>query len=191
MNRLRMCAIALGFAALSQPLSAADMTEHALQQWMASAAPVAQHVQLQQMAGRWRIHQRDWRSSQTPWNDATGIATWRPVLGGRFIEQELVTTLGGHPYHGLGLIGFDREAGKYVGAWMDDFGTSLLPLEGSWDAASRTLNLKGYVGPQADPHMQWSMKQIWRDKNHVTVEWWGPSATGAPMKHVEVDYTRV
>lgn len=143
------------------------------------------------MTGRWRVRQRDWRGTGTPWNDAQGFATWRPVLGGRFMQQELVTSLGNHPYHGLGLVGFDRDSGKYVGAWMDDFGTSLLPLQGDWDEGTRTLSLKGYIGPQGDPRAQWVMKQIWSDNNHMTVEWWGPTAAGTSAKVVQVDYARV
>jgi hypothetical protein len=191
MKRVSACILPVCIlAAHAQPAHAAEMTEQAMSAWIASAAPVSQHALLQEMAGDWKVRQRDWRSGADPWNDAKGRATWRPVLGGRFMQQELVTSLKGHPYHGLGLIGFDRESGKFVGAWMDDFGTSLLPLEGSWDAATRTLTLKGYMGPQADPALQWVMKQVWHDKNHMTVEWWGPAPGRVSSKKVQVDYTR-
>lgn len=191
MKLLRVCAAVLNVSAVAGPALATQMTDEAMHEWIASAAPVAQHSRLEQMTGRWRVRQRDWRGGAAPWNDAQGRATWRSVLGGHFMQQEIATTLGNHPYRGLGLIGFDRDSGKYVGAWMDDFGTSLLPLQGDWDEGTNTLTLKGYIGAQADPRAQWSMKQIWRDKNHMTVEWWGPTAVGTSAKVVQVDYTRI
>jgi hypothetical protein len=192
MKRLHACTLFLAVAAAApQPAPAADMTEQAMTAWIASARPVAQHDRLREMSGRWQVRQRDWASGAAPWNDARGTATWRPVLGGRFMEEELVTSLKHHPYHGMGLVGFDRDTGKYVGAWMDDFGTSLLPLQGDWDEGTRSLTLKGYIGPQADPRTQWVMKQTWHDKDHMTVEWWGPTAAGTSVKVVEVDYTRL
>ncbi|HSQ98403.1 MAG TPA: DUF1579 family protein [Sphingomicrobium sp.] len=192
MKLFQACILSLiAAAAAAQPAPAADMSEQAMNQWISSARPVAEHDRLRAMTGRWKVRQRDWRGGAAPWNDAQGTATWRPVLGGRFMEQELVTSLKDHPYHGMELVGFDRDSGKYVGAWMDDFGTSLLPLEGNWDEKTRSLTLKGYIGPQADPRMQWMMKQTWADKDHMTVEWWGPTAAGTTVKVVEVDYSRL
>ncbi len=192
MKLIRALPLTLIFAAaLAQEGPAAEMSDQAMNAWISSAKPVAQHSRLAEMAGRWKVRQRDWRGGDAPWNDTHGTAIWRPLLGGRFMQQELATSLKTHPYHGLGLLGFDRETGKYVGAWMDDFGTSLLPLQGDWDESTKTLTLKGYIGPQADPRTQWVMRQTWRDRNHMTVEWWGPTASGTSAKVVQVDYTRI
>ncbi len=192
MTFFRACALPLiAAAAVAQAALAADMSDKAMDAWIASAAPTTEHARLQQLSGHWKVRQRDWRGGTAPWNDSEGLATWHPVLGGRFMQQELVTRLKNHPYHGLGLLGFDRDSGKYVGAWMDNFGTSLLPLQGDWDEVNRTLTLKGYLGAQANPSMQWVMKQTWHDRDHMTVEWWGPTAAGTSVKVVEVEYTRI
>ena len=190
MVSLRTCVIT-ALIAISPAAWSADMSEQALAEWIASAAPAAQHLRLQKLSGRWTVHQRDWMGAGAPWNEADGEALWRPMLGGRFMQVELATALKGHPYHGIGVLGFHRDTGKYVATWMDDFGTSLLKLEGDWDEASRTLSLAGYLGAYGDPRTRWVMKQIWRDDDHLTVEWWGPAAGGASAKMVELQYSRM
>ena len=190
MSSLRTCAIAT-LLAISPAAWCAEMTDQSMQAWIASAAPSTQHRRLQELSGRWKVHQRDWMGSGAPWNEADGTATWRPMLDGRFMQLELATSLKGHPYHGVGVLGFHRDSNKYVATWMDDFGTSLLKLEGDWDEATHTLSLAGYLGPYGDARARWVMKQTWQDNDHLTVEWWGPTAGGATAKVVELQYTRV
>jgi hypothetical protein len=185
-----MIAACLAVAAQS-PAWAGGPSEAAMQQWIASTTPVEQHAQLAKLVGNWRIRQRDWREAGEPWNDATGTASFRKILGGRFVVQEITTSLQGHPYHGWGVIGYDRDAEKYVAAWMDDFGTSLLRLEGDPGAKQDGFAVSGYLGPAGDPRARWTMKQLWKDDDHQVIEWWGPDREGRPMKKVEVDYERV
>lgn len=165
------------------------MNPKALQAWMDSAAPVAAHQKLQALVGTWTTHQQDWLPTGELWNEADGSATCHLLLGGRFVQEDYTTTLNGHPFHGLGVTGFDRQKNAYVAMWLDDFGTGFIPLEGTFDAAGRVLTLVGGVPPGRTTG-GWRMTDTWWDKDHHTVAWWGQGIDGKPVKLSEIRYTR-
>jgi len=193
--RLRLIGrLALSFPFLALPVLGAaptppGMNPKALQAWMDSAAPVAAHQKLQALVGSWTTHQKDWLPTGDLWNEAEGSATFRLILGGRFVQEDYTTALDGHPFHGLGLTGFDRQQNAYVAMWMDDFGTGIIPLEGGFDPAGRVLTLTGgaATGRAAGG---WRVTDAWWDKDHHTVTWWGQGTDGKPVKLSEIFYTR-
>ena len=185
---------------LAAPLALADtpgkvqpMDPKALQAWMAAAAPAAGHQKLQDYVGSWTTHQTDWMPTGTKWNEADGTATCRLILGGRFVQEDYATTLDGHPLHGLGLTGFDRQKNAYVSLWMDNFGTGFVSLEGGFDGTGHVLTLLGApegAGVEGRPAVGWRVTDTWWDKNHHAMAWWGQAADGRPVKLSEILYTR-
>lgn len=53
-------------------------------------------------------------------SDATSEHRW--VLGDRYVEQRYK----GMPFEGIGYAGCDNVQKRYVGTWMDTFGTSIM-----------------------------------------------------------------
>lgn len=201
MSVCRRPAIALMFLVLASsaafagtPGKVQGMDPKALQAWMAAAAPAAGHQKLLDYVGNWTTHQTDWMpTTGTKWNEADGTATCRLILGGRFVQEDYTTTLDGHPLHGLGLTGFDRQKNVYVSVWMDDFGTGIVSLEGGFDGTSHVLTLLGSpegAGVEGRPAVGWRVTDTWWDKNHHAVAWWGQAADGRPVKISEILYTR-
>ncbi|MGZ3182614.1 MAG: DUF1579 family protein [Telluria sp.] len=168
--------------AFSSAAHAGGRTEAQMQNWMAATRPVAEHAKLAALAGAWKVHQRDFDQAGAPWSEADGTAEFGTFLDGRFLQQELHTALMGHPFNGVSLLGYNRESGQYVGTWMDNFGTSMMPLHGGFDAAGKVLTMEGTDG--------WSLKETWIDARHHRMEWWGPGPGGKPMLKVEVVYER-
>jgi hypothetical protein len=54
----------------------------------------------------------------------------------------------GQPFEGKGITGYDPAKKKYVGTWVDTISTSISTVEGTYDAAKRTMTgtMEG-VGP--------------------------------------------
>ena len=175
------------------PSQAPAMDPKALQAWMDAAAPVAAHARLKAYVGTWTTRQTDWLLTGDRWNEADGTATCRLILGGRFLQEDYATTLDGHPFHALGLTGFDRQRNTYVAQWLDDFGTGVIALEGAFDSKGRVLTLNGpspsgFVGRHAA--LGWRVTDTWWDPDHHTVAWWGQGRDGRPVKVSEILYTR-
>ncbi|GLH70359.1 hypothetical protein GETHPA_18920 [Geothrix rubra] len=175
------------------PPKAPAMDPKAFQAWLDSAAPTAAHARLKAYVGAWTTRQTDWLPTGEKWNEADGTATCRLVLGGRFLQEDYATTLDGHPFHGLGLTGFDRQRNAYVAEWLDDFGTGVISLEGTFDGTGHVLTLlgpspAGSVGGHAASG--WRVTDTWWDPDHHAVAWWGQGIDGRPVKVSEILYTR-
>ncbi len=193
---LRSSALVLGLAvALSgaQPPKAVPVDPKVLQGWMAAGAPAPEHARLEPYLGAWTTHQTDWLPTGQAWNEADGTATFRSILGGRFVQEDYTTTLDGHPFHGFGLMGYDRQKQAYLLLWMDDLNTGFVSLAGTFDGTQRVLTLlgslpSGAVGQVTPPG--WRVTDTWWDPDHHAVVWWGRDAAGQPVKLSQILYSR-
>lgn len=164
-----------------------------LKGWMAQGMPVAEHARLRDYVGSWVTRQTDWLPDGKKWNEADGTATYHLVLGGRFVQEDYVTSLDGHPFHAMGLLGFDRQAKAYRLVWMDDLNTGFLTLSGTFDGTGRLLTLLGGLPAGTTGQVTtagWRVTDTWWDPNHHAVVWWGQGPTGEPVKLSQILYTR-
>jgi hypothetical protein len=57
-------------------------------------------------------------------------------------------------FEGHGIYGWDAQKKKYIGTWVDSMRTFLAPMEGTWDAATRTMTfVVDHAGPRGP--MRW------------------------------------
>ena len=69
--------------------------------------------------------------------------------------------MGGMPFRGRGIDGYDPSTGKYVSVWTDNRSPAMTVLEGTWDEATRTMTMLGQMPDMTGalvPHtltMQW------------------------------------
>ena len=120
-----------------------QMDPKILQGLMNQGMPVAEHARLRDYVGTWATHQTDWLPTGKTWNEADGTATCHLTLGGRFVQEDYTSALDGHPFHAMGLMGFDRQAKSYILLWMDDLNTGFVSLAGTFDGTGRVLTLLG------------------------------------------------
>jgi hypothetical protein len=108
----------------------------------------AQHRQLAQLAGKWKVTQSLWTPDSPNPRIDTGSATYTLVLGGRHLRQELHIDSAGAPFDALGYIGYDNSSGRYFSTWMDVNFTGLIIAYGDYDPARQTYTFTGTLpGP--------------------------------------------
>jgi len=71
-----------------------------------------------------------------------GVETNR-VLGGLWLVSEFKSEMGGQPFEGHGLYGYDPDKKKYVGVWVDTQSTSFQLSEGTLSADGNMLSMSG------------------------------------------------
>jgi uncharacterized protein DUF1579 len=74
----------------------------------------------------------------SPATTTKGTETNR-MLGGFWLVSEFESEMGGQPFRGHGVMGFDPARKRYVGTWVDSMTTSLATMEASYDPKTRTL----------------------------------------------------
>jgi Protein of unknown function (DUF1579) len=87
-----------------------------------------EHSRLAKLAGAWRGPTKVWFKPNELGDESETRATFKPVLGGRFMLCEYTGTMGGKPLEGIALYGYSLEEEKYQMAWVDSahMGTGIL-----------------------------------------------------------------
>jgi hypothetical protein len=164
------------------------------------AKPGENHKMLAQGIGTWSYTVKMW---MTPDPNAapmqsTGTTVAREILGGRYIvgEHSGKMQMPGPDgkmmdmdFKGVSTEGYDNVKKKFVATWVDNMGTGIMNLEGTYDSAAKTLTyLADY---EMMPGMKTKVREVIKvtDQNHRTLEWYEDRG-GTEVKTMEITYTR-
>lgn len=109
-----------------------------------AAEPGPEHARLTALEGAWR-----WETVFRPAPGAepataTGVATARPILDGRFLVLEARRREGeAAPRASRTILGFDRRSEEYTVLALDTWGTYWVTARGSWDGARDAAVMSG------------------------------------------------
>ena len=92
-------------------------------------------------------------------------------------------------FKGMSIDGYDNVKQKFTSSWMDNMGTGIKTMEGTYDPATKTFTYTGEV--EMVPGMKTPVRAVVKitDKNHHTFEWY-ENRGGQEMKTLEINYTR-
>ena len=165
---------------------------------MEMASPGENHKILQTGAGTWSYTVKWWMSPEAPPSVSTGTTVTRAVMGGRYIVSEHTSKmqvpgadgkLTEMEFKGMGVEGYDNVKKKFVASWIDNMGTGIMQMEGTYDPTAKTLT---YVADyELLPGMKTKFKQVIKmaDPNHRSMEFF-QSSDGKEVKTMEINYSR-
>jgi len=145
-SRLELTALALTLcctaACKSTPPPPAPSPEEAMMQMMKLATPGPEHAALMRQAGTWEQHYKMRWAPDAPWQETTGMSVSRPILGGRYLMDEVSFTLENQPMQGIQIFGYDNLTGEYTSQWADTMSTWWMSSRGKKNAEG-VINLTG------------------------------------------------
>ena len=103
-------------------------------------APQKEQEYLKQLAGDWEYDADATLEPGKPPMKFKGTESAR-MVGDFWVVGELKATIADVPFTGILTLGFDGEKKKFVGAWIDSMHSHLVQMEGTRDAAGKTLTL--------------------------------------------------
>ncbi|HEX9794689.1 MAG TPA: DUF1579 family protein [Planctomycetota bacterium] len=128
---------------------------------MKLAEPGAEHKELADAEGEWTQAYKVYMPGM-PTMESTGTSRVFSMLDGRYIVEEIETTMMGQPFEGVMVLGYDNLAQEYVSVWMDSMSTWPVFSRGKADAKGM-INLKGTmvdaVTPKGRPFRETIAKQ--------------------------------
>jgi Protein of unknown function (DUF1579) len=165
---------------------------------MEMAKPGDNHKHLQQLTGTWSYNVKWWVSPDAPPSEASGTTVSRPVMDGRYLVSDHTGKMqmpGGDgnvtemEFKGMAIEGYDNAKKKFVASWIDNMGTGIMNMEGTYDAATKTLTYLAEYEPM--PGMKTKMREVVKitDKDHHTMEFFELRG-GKEVKTMQIDYTR-
>jgi hypothetical protein len=103
--------------------------------------PVKEHEWLNQFVGNWNYDTEIFMEPGKPPMKASGTESVRS-LGGFWIVSDGKGEMMGKPFNSVLTLGFDPQAKKYVGTWVDSVSSTLWKYEGTVDSAGKILTLE-------------------------------------------------
>lgn len=165
-------------------------TAKIMSEWMAYATPGEMHKALAKDAGTWTAEMTMWMTPDAPPQKSTGTSTNKMIMGGRYQQSSFKGDFGGMPFEGQGTVGYDNAKKAYVSTWLDNMGTGIMVMEGTYDAANKAIN---FTGKSVDASgKQCSMREVFKlvdDKTQV-MEMYVTYPGGKEYKNMEITFKR-
>lgn len=159
--------------------------------WVKYMTPGPEHEKLAGVTGEWNAAVRMWMMPGAPVIESTGSAKFRMVFGGRYQVQEFTGTMGGMPFEGMSVVGFDNAKKEYVSTWIDSSGTGIILARGKADDKGVVTRAGKMTNPMMTADYDTREVITLKDKDTMVFEWF---MSGGSYKEefrlMEITYTR-
>jgi hypothetical protein len=157
---------------------------------MAYMTPGEVHQMMAKSAGNWTSASTMWaQAGAQPMNSVYETKN-EMILGGRYLKGTNSGMMMGMPFEGISVTGYDNAKKVFVSSWIDNFGTGMIYMEGTWDNDTKSIH---YTGKIVDPlsGKDAPMREVLRfvDENTQIMELYN-TMNGKEFKFMEVKSTR-
>lgn len=109
-----------------------------------AGTPGKHHKILDQMVGDWEGRFTIRMDPDAPPMESTGTITRKWILGGRFIQEDVVGQIPDFgTFHGLGFMGYNNFDGRYEAIWMENASTAIAFSTGAYHPDDKVLHMAG------------------------------------------------
>lgn len=116
--------------------------------WEKFMTPGPMHKWLTLTNGEWEADISIWAAPGATPEKTKGYMIQSSAMGGRYVLGKFKSTMMGMPMEGMSTQAYDNGKNLFVATWIDNFGTGIIYMTGTYDSTTRTLNMKG---TQTDP----------------------------------------
>ena len=146
------------------------------------------HDQLKRVVGNWTTEMSSYYPDPKNPTITKGRASYRMILGGKFVQQRFFGEVGGQKYEGIGISGYDTAKKKFIGTWKDSLNTGIMHMEGTYDVKTHTLTEAGEMStPQGIMKTKNTTKYV--DKDHFVFTMYMVTPEGE-QKAFSIAYSR-
>jgi hypothetical protein len=185
-------------APAASPAAGQPNEQEMMAKMMEMAQPGANHKILADMVGTWKYKVKFWMAPGAPPSESTGTTVYKSIMGGRYVigdvmgQMEMPGADGKMKkteFKGMSIDAYDNVKQKFVSTWLDNMGTGVMMMEGTYDPATQSLTYTGTA--EMMPGMTSKVRQVVKvgDKNQHSMEYYEDRGQGE-MKTMEINYTR-
>jgi Protein of unknown function (DUF1579) len=188
MKRTNYCLLLLLFSPFS-PTRAQGQAD-AQKAWVTYMTPGPIHKMIAASDGDWKAEMSMWESPGSAPTTSIASCTNKMILGGRYQESKITGTFMGMPFEGMGTLAYDNAKKVFISSWIDNMGTGMMNLQGSWDAGTKSIT---FLGKMTDPMSGKDMpyREVFKmiDDNTQQMDMYA-QMNGQEFKTMEIKLTR-
>ncbi len=168
------------------PMDSAAM----MKAWQAYMTPGPEHKMLAMSAGKWDEELTMYMSLDAPPETMKASAENSMMLNGLYQRSVHKGLYNGMPFEGVSTVGYNNSSKKYQSTWVDNMGTGIGYMEGTYDSTTRTLTMAGKAtDPMSGKEMATRETMKFIDNNNQYMEMFDTHA-GKEMRVMTIKFTR-
>jgi Protein of unknown function (DUF1579) len=156
------------------------------------------HKLLASTAGTWSYTVKMWMDPKAKPTESTGTAKREAIMDGRYVSGDYTGKfkmpgadgkMQEMNFHGMSMDGYDNVKKKFVSGWVDNMGTGIMTMDGTYDTATKAFTYTGEY--EMMPGMKEKVRQVIKmtDATHMTMEYYEDRGQGE-AKTMEINYTK-
>lgn len=175
----------------SEPAAPPMDSAAAAKAWQDFATPGDMHKWMASHEGTWEAEVSSYGGGPEP-SKSKATEVVKMVMNGLYQQSNLSGTMMGMPFSGQSTLAYDNSKKQFVLTWIDNMGSGVMMMTGQYDAATKTLNLKGtQTDPSTGKDMNVRQEQKFIDDNSYVLTMYGEGADGKEMKFMDGTFKRV
>jgi hypothetical protein len=158
--------------------------------WNDFMTPGSMHRMMAASDGEWNEEITLWMAPGAPPTMSIATCTNSMIMGGRYQQSVHKGTFNNMPFEGLSIWGYNNASKSFESTWIDNMGTGIMFMEGTWDDKSRTAVFKGKSTDPVTGKIS-TMREVFKivDDNTQTMEMF-ESKEGKENKTMVIKFTR-
>ena len=171
-----------------EPMDSATMMKH----WMAYMTPGEPHKMMAKYDGEWETENTMWMAPDAPPTITKGTCLNMMIMDGRYQVSNNKGNFNGMPFEGISTLAYDNAEKMYKSTWIDNFGTGIMTMNGTYNDSTKTINFKGdMIDPMTGKNMNVRETFTFVDDNTQIMEMYAPTSDGkAEYKTMNIKFTR-
>jgi hypothetical protein len=162
-----------------------------MKNWQEYMTPGTVHKMMAKWDGTWNGEVTMWMYPGAPEQKSKSTAVNKMVMNGLYQESNHSGDMMGMPFSGKSIVAYDIHRNEFISTWIDNMGSGIMIMKGSWDEATKTINLKGRM---VDPgtKQDTDVREIFKinDDNSQEMEMFVTTPEGKEFKTMNIKYTR-
>jgi Protein of unknown function (DUF1579) len=158
--------------------------------WQNFMTPGDMHKWMAKHTGTWEAEVKQWVNGPEPTiAKATDVVAMS--MNGLYQTANFTSTMMGMPMMGQSTLAYDNAKKMFVLTWIDNMGSGIVWMTGSYDEKTKTLNLKGrQTDPVTGKDTDIRQENIYIDDDNYTMKMFGAGPDGKEMKFMEGTFKR-
>ena len=162
-----------------------------MKNWQDYMTPGEVHTMMAKWDGTWNGDVTMWMAPGVPEQKSKSASVNKMIMNGLYQESNHSGDMMGMPFSGRSTTAYDNHRKEFISTWIDNMGSGIMVMKGTWDEATKTINLKGKMvdpGTKMDTDVRETFKII--DDNTQEMEMFVMTPDGKEFKTMNIKYTR-
>jgi Protein of unknown function (DUF1579) len=138
----------------------AALRVHGQEDYPEPQKPGPEHKVLLEFVGKWDLKIDD---------EGSGTVEYKPIMGGRFVTEQVNIKFGDFPFEWFGIYGYDQNKKKYTAVWVDNMETSTESALGAADGKAIILRGK-HIDSRSGKEGEYRWKIARPSADQLTIE---------------------